>query len=65
MIYLKNKIIYICSVILSLFIGISGTLLVVYYIPSDEGEKVVQEVTITESDTVAPAVNKAISFLFS
>lgn len=55
---MKNKIIYICSVILSLFIGISGTLLVVYYIPSDEGEKVVQEVTITESDTVAPAVNK-------
>lgn len=55
---MKNKIIYICSVILSLFIGISGTLLVVYYIPNDEGEKVVQEVTITESDTIAPAVNK-------
>lgn len=55
---MKNKIIYICSVILSLFIGISGTLLVVYYIPSEEGEKVVQEVTITESDTIAPAVNK-------
>ena len=55
---MKNKIIYICSVILSLFIGISGTLLVVYYIPNDDGEKVVQEVTITESDTIAPAVNK-------
>ena len=55
---MKNKIIYICSVVLSLFIGISGTLLVVYYIPNDEGEKVVQEVTITESDTIAPAVNK-------
>lgn len=55
---MKNKIIYICSIILSLFIGISGTLLVVYYIPNDEGEKVVQEVTITESDTIAPAVNK-------
>lgn len=55
---MKNKIIYICSVILSLFIGISGTLLVVYYIPNDEGEKVVQEITITESDTIAPAVNK-------
>ena len=55
---MKNKIIYICSVILSLFIGISGTLLIVYYIPSEEGEKVVQEVTITESDTIAPAVNK-------
>ena len=56
---MKNKIIYICSVILSLFIGISGTLLVVYYIPSnDDSQKVVQEVTITESDTIAPAVNK-------
>ena len=55
---MKNKIIYICSVILSLFIGISGTLLIVYYIPSEEGEKVVQEVTITESDTITPAVNK-------
>lgn len=55
---MKNKIIYICSVILSLFIGISGTLLVVYYIPNGNSEKVVQEVTITESDTIAPAVNK-------
>ena len=55
---MKNKIIYICSVILSLFIGISGTLLVVYYIPSEDGEKVIQEVNITESDTIAPAVNK-------
>ena len=56
---MKNKIIYICSVIISLFIGINGTLLVVYYIPgNDDGEKVVQEVTITESDTIAPAVNK-------
>ena len=55
---MKNKIIYICSVILSLFIGISGTLLIVYYIPNGDGEKVVQEVTITESDTIAPAVNK-------
>ena len=56
---MKNKIIYICSVIISLFVGISGTLLVVYYIPSnDDGQKVVQEVTITESDTIAPAVNK-------
>ncbi len=56
---MKNKIIYICSVIISLFVGISGTLLVIYYIPSnDDGQKVVQEVTITESDTIAPAVNK-------
>ena len=55
---MKNKIIYICSVILSLFIGISGTLVVVNFLPREDGEKVVQEVTITESDTIAPAVNK-------
>ena len=58
MINLKNKVIYICSVVLSLFIGISGTLLVIYYIPNNEGDKIVEEVTITESDTIAPAVNK-------
>ncbi len=55
---MKNKVIYICSVVLSLFIGISGTLLVIYYIPNNEGDKIVEEVTITESDTIAPAVNK-------
>lgn len=59
MIFLKNKIIYICSIIISLFIGICGTLVVVYYIPEEENiTKVVEEVTITESDTIAPAVDK-------
>ena len=57
---LKNKLIYLTSVIISLFIGISLTLLVVYYIPDSSGEtKVVEEVvTINESDTIAPAVKK-------
>lgn len=57
---LKNKIIYLTSVIISLFIGVSLTLLVVYYIPDSNGEtKVVEEVvTINESDTIAPAVKK-------
>ena len=55
---MKNKIIYICSVILSFFIGISGTLLVIKYIPDENDQKVVQEVNITESDTIAPAINK-------
>ena len=59
MIFLKNKIIYICSVIISLFVGICGTLIVVYYIPEEENiTRVVEEVTITESNTIAPAVDK-------
>ena len=57
---MKNKIIYLSSVIISLFIGICGTILVVHYIPENDGEtKVVEEVvTINESDTIAPAVDK-------
>lgn len=57
--YLKNKIIYICSVIISLFIGVCGTLIVVYYIPdNEEVVKVTENVNITESDTIAPAIEK-------
>lgn len=57
---MKNKIIYITSIIVSLFVGVCGTLLVVYYIPDkNEDTKVVEEVvTINESDTIAPAVEK-------
>lgn len=57
---MKNKIIYITSIIVSLFVGVCGTLLVVYYIPdNNEDTKVVEEVvTINESDTIAPAVEK-------
>jgi len=46
---------------MSLFVGIISTLLVVYYIPKDELKEPVtpvQQVIITESDTIAPAVNK-------
>ena len=57
---MKNKIIYLSSVIISLFVGICGTLLVVYYIPEDDqtNEVVEKVVTINESDTIAPAVDK-------
>ncbi len=57
---MKNKIIYITSIIVSLFVGVCGTSLVVYYIPdNNEDTKVVEEVvTINESDTIAPAVEK-------
>ncbi len=60
---MKNKIIYLCSVILSLFVGICGTMIVIYYIPNNAEEEKPTEtiekvVTITESDTISPAVNK-------
>ena len=42
---MKNKIIYIVSVILSLFVGICGTLVVIYYIPKEDvkTEKIIKE----------------------
>ena len=55
----KNK--YVVSVILSMFIGAIATLLVVYYIPEEEEKEmkvITEQVTITESDTIAPAVDK-------
>ena len=56
---MKNKLIYIVTIILTLCIGISGTIIVVRYIPEKEVvEKTVQDVTITESDTIAPSVDK-------
>lgn len=58
---MKNKIGYIIAIILSLFIGISGTLAVVYYIPEKEKiieiEKVVEQVIINETDSISAAVN--------
>ena len=60
---MKNRIIFVVSIILSLFIGIWGTLLVVYYIPdsgeSAEPSEVIEKiVSIEESDTISPAVEK-------
>lgn len=57
---MKNKIIYTVSIIVSLFTGICATLIITYYIPDNsQAEKLVEEVvTINESDTIAPAVEK-------
>lgn len=58
---MKNKLIYILTIIISLFAGICGTLVVIYYIPEREKiievEKTTEQVIISESDTIAPAVN--------
>lgn len=62
---MKNKIGYILAVIISLFVGVCSTLLIIYYIPKDN-DKVNneqkldnnQQVTITETDTISPAVKK-------
>lgn len=59
---MKNKIGYIIAIILSFFIGVSSTLLVVYYIPKEDEEpqqieKVVEQVIVTESDTIKSSVN--------
>lgn len=57
---MKNKIGYIIAIILSLFIGASATLLVIYYIPEKEKiieiEKVTEQVLINETDSISVAV---------
>lgn len=56
---MKNKIIFVVSVIISLFLGVIGTLVVVYYIPTNppQIEKEIKQVIISESDTIAPVVD--------
>ena len=58
---MKGKLGYILSIIISLFTGIIGTILVIYYIPKQEKiievEKQVEQVIISESDTIAPSVD--------
>jgi len=59
---LKKTIGYIIAIILSFFVGISSTLLVIYYIPKEEKEpetveKIIEQVVITESDSIKTSVN--------
>lgn len=58
---MKNKLVYLISIILSIFVGVIGTILVIYYIPKKDvvvQQVVNQEITLTESDTIAPSVKK-------
>lgn len=57
---MREKIVYITTVILAFFVGVTSTYLVIRYYPI-EGEKVIKtikEVEITESDSIQPAVKK-------
>lgn len=57
---MKQKIIYLVTIILSFFVGVSGTLVTLRFVPVEEKliEKTVKTVSITESDSIKEAVNK-------
>ena len=57
---MKQKIIYIVTIILSIFIGVSGTLVTIRFFPvkTETIEKSVKTVSITEADSIKEAVYK-------
>lgn len=56
---MREKTIYFLTIIITLFIGITGTILVIEYIPEKEAiEKTVNEISITETNTIKSAVEK-------
>lgn len=56
---MKNKIIYILTVIIAFFAGIIGTIYVIKYIPTETHiEKQVSNVNITETNTIKTAINE-------
>lgn len=57
---MTSKVKYIVISILSLFIGIVGTIVVLHYFPiqTETTEKVVKEVTVSETDTIKSSVEK-------
>lgn len=57
---MKHKIIYISTIILSIFIGVSGTLATIHFFPmkTEVASKTVKTVTITETDSIKEAVDK-------
>lgn len=56
---MKKKIVYFVSIIVALFTGIIGTILVIEYIPDKEvSKKTIKEVSITENDTIKSSVDK-------
>ena len=56
---MREKVIYFLTIVITLFIGIIGTVLVLEYIPGGETiEKVVNEVSIAETNTIKSSVEK-------
>lgn len=58
---MKNKLGYILAIVISLFVGSISTFLLVYYLPDNEKiievEKRVEQVVVSESDSIAASVN--------
>lgn len=57
---MHNNIKYIIISIISLFVGIIGTILVFHYFPinNETTEKVIKDVTVTETDTIKSSIEK-------
>ena len=58
---MKNKLLYIITIVMTLFIGISLTLVVLYYYPLHDKtvSKTISNVNITESNTIKQSIDKA------
>ncbi len=56
---MRTKITYVVTIIIALFTGIIGTIIVIKYIPSTgEVIKEIKEVNISEDNTIKPAIDK-------
>lgn len=56
---MRTKTLYIITIVLSLLVGVFGTVMVINYIPnSSEVIKEVKEITIKEQNTIKPAIDK-------
>ncbi len=58
---MKQKIIYVVSVIIALFVGVIGTIICVKYIPTTtvvQGDGTKKNVTVTETNTLKDAIDK-------
>lgn len=56
---MKEKVTYVVSIIVALFLGIIGTVVVVKFLPASESiERTVKEVSVTETNTIKSAVGK-------
>ncbi len=64
---MKEKIIYIATIILCIFIGVSGTIIVTKYFPLDAkavADGTVKNVNITETNTIKDAIDKVYNSVY-
>lgn len=56
---MRKKIVYFVSIIVALFIGIIGTIVVIKYIPDNGSkDKIIKEVSVTENNTIKSSIEK-------